>query len=226
MNFTVGVYDLFAYAIPGAAYLTVGGYIARRAGWQQAHHLPRATLATSLAFIALAYFVGQAVYRPAQLLDRQVLRRRASTDARTEFRARHSALSKRAFVDADMYLLLAAIHRDCPDNAAEVERFRAVGIGLRNVSPALGIGTFAALYDLVSGYGPRAASLSILVVLALATTSAQLGGNRLSRWAYSTTLEAAALIPGIDDVCRGRQPSGTVARHSSARLDDADPPSA
>lgn len=217
MSFAVGVYDLFAYSIPGAIYLALAGYLGERADWFDRDEIDLGSLSGLLAFVVVAYFVGQLAYRPAQRLSWAIRGTGAtSAAARGEFRQENAAIASRPFVAADHFLLLAAVQKHNPEAAADIAKFRAAGIMLRTATPAFVAGTVAALVEVVVGDQSRTAATVAAVVFALGAYLAFEGDLRLRMWSIKTTLQAACWIPGVDDVVLG------VSTASTADLDPDD----
>lgn len=208
MSFAVGVYDLFAYSIPGAVYLAIAGYVARRAGWYDVTTFDIASLPGLLVFIVAAYLTGQLVYRPTQTVGRRIRGRgRTSRAARDQFRAENTSVASRPFVDADIFLLLPAVQKHNPDAAADIGKFRASGIMLRATSPAFALGAVIAVVEVVLGHHPRLGAVTAASVLAGSSLLAFEGERRYRVWAIKTTLQAACWIPGVDEVVSGAPPT-------------------
>lgn len=198
MNLSLGVFDIFANAIPGSLYLLAGVYVSIRFGWLDTDQI--AGLDTTVAIIGalvVSYLLGQILAPGLRKLIEQVpLWQHPPGAVRREFMARNPALAARPFVNVDPMTLLAALRQESPDTAVDVDRSRATGIMLRSASPAFLAGTAIALVEAVAvrrlSAVAAALALAVLAVLALRE------GRKFSRWAHHYTLECAAWLPEVD----------------------------
>ncbi|WP_158885678.1 hypothetical protein [Amycolatopsis anabasis] len=209
MTFAIGIFDLFAYAIPGSLYLGLFGYLATRLHWIDAAAAGRTPVVLLIiAVVLLSYLLGFLAYPVGALADR-LAPRWYRHDPRETFLRREPALRNREFVRVHGFLLLSAVELHDREAAMDVSRLRASGLMLRNCSAPLLLGAVAAIVELIVG-GHRwfAAVSAVLLVAASGGTISQ--GRKLRRWAQSKTLELAAWIPDIDErirVMRGEGPA-------------------
>ncbi|HEV8557876.1 MAG TPA: hypothetical protein VGR06_15955 [Actinophytocola sp.] len=202
MTFAVGVFDLFAYTIPGSLYLGLAGYLVVRVGWVEPAELTGVPVVLLVIGAVLAsYLLGYMVYPVGAGVNRLVprLRRRR---AQSEFLRRVPEARDRGYITADRQLLLAAVQIHDKDVAIEVTRLRAAGLMLRNSAAPLALASLAALVELIVGRHPGPA-VAGMVVFAGAFASVMAGARRLTYWAYLKTLELGFWVPEIDEKLGG-----------------------
>ena len=195
MNLSIGIFDLFTNAIPGSIYLVATIYVAVRLGWVDVDDL--VGLDTTVALIGAtlaAYLLGQIVAPTLRRLAERLHPWNAALDAqRDEFCRRNPTMVGRAFLDADVFTLLAGIRQVSPEAASEVDRPRAQGLMLRSASPAFLIGALIAVVEAI-GQGRLVAVVAAAGLLALAALS-MYEGHKRTRWAHIHTYECAAWLP-------------------------------
>ena len=204
MNLSLGIYDVFANAIPGSLYLVAILYVSIRLGWIDLADLTGLDTTFALAGAALAsYLLGQALGSSLRrLVELLPLWRRSVDDVRAEFVERNPTLADRPLVEADHFTLLAGLRQRSPEAATEVDRSRAAGLMLRSASPAFLIGAVISFVEaIVSGRGAAVASGLGLVALAVLSLYE---GHKRSRWAYMHTFECAVWM--ADAGARVRSP--------------------
>jgi hypothetical protein len=205
VNIVVGVFDLFTYAIAGGLYLAVVGYIAGRLGLFDLGALNDVNgVLLVIGVVVLSYLCGILGYPLGALMNRLIPRRRKDPP-RAEFRRRNPGARDRDYVNADSFLLLAAISLHDLDVAAEVNRLRASGLMARNAGPALALAASTALVEVFTSGHPVPA-LVCAVVFAPASVLLILEGRRLGHMASIKTLELCFWLPDIDDRIRSAKP--------------------
>lgn len=198
VGITLGIFDLFAYAVPGSLYLGLFTYVAVRAGWIEQAWLRDGNTTLLLVGAALAsYLLGHVAYALGRLTRRIPRSRDTKADPREEFLRRVPAARGRPFVDADRPTLLAAIQIQHPEAAVEVVRLRAAGLMLSNAAPVLVLGALVALVEVFTGDPLPAAGAGVLLILS--ATASVLQADRLHLWANFKTLEVAFWMEGIDE---------------------------
>ncbi len=224
MNISFGIYDVFAYAVPGSLYLALGVFLADRIGWINPGHLGRVpTVILAAAIIVLSYLLGYVTYPLASVMDKALGLRKSSDEARADFIARVPGAKNRPYVQADMGLLKAAVEVFDLDQAQEVSRLRAVGIMTRNCSLPMII---ASVVSLVSAAQGRSVAISVvgIIVFAASGGAAIWNGRRFRHWANLKTLEICYWSADIDELVTSGQPSRRRAR-PPARSRKSEPPS-
>lgn len=198
MNITLGVYDLFAYAVPGSLYLALMTYIAER--FSQIDPLRVLTINTAVVIICagiLSYLLGHITYGLGYLLSRAYGRDKTMDDARREFVERVPTASGRPFLQTDRSLIQAAAELHESGASVEIGRLRAIGLMLRNCAPVFVLGALAELADLSTGSHPAAAACCI-VIFPLAAVGCLTQSVIMRHWANLKTLELAYWVPDID----------------------------
>lgn len=205
MNIAVGVFDLFAYSVPGSLYLTFLGYLVFRLDIAEpaaVFGLPGVLLL--IAAILLSYLLGYLAYPLGALADRLVPQRR-KRDPRAEFLRRSPSAKDRDYVRADPFLLLAALQLNNLDAGTEVIRLRATGLMLRNGAPPLLVGAIASVVEVFVGPRPLVAT-GCAVLLAVISLVLVTQGRKHGRWASIKTLEMCFWLPDIDERFRAGGP--------------------
>jgi hypothetical protein len=200
MNFSVGIYDLFAYAIPGTLYLALLVYVSDQLSWVAAEDL--AALPLPILIVAgtvLSYVLGHLTYPLGVVLDR-VPRGRADAAmaaVRRSFIERVPDDRAKALARADLFLIQAAAELRHPEAVAEVNRVRAVGLMVRNCAAAMLLALpVAALMTFVGDNRAFAATTAfLLAVLAFAGVRS---GQKLRGWAAAKTLEVCYWMSETD----------------------------
>ncbi|OLF18910.1 hypothetical protein [Actinophytocola xanthii] len=201
MNITVGIFDLFAYSVPGALYLALLAYLGFRLDLVEpaaVAGVPGVLLV--VAVVVLSYLLGYLAY-PVGALANRLLPRRRRRDPRAEFRRRNPAAQDRDYVGADPFLLLSGLQLHDADVAAEVVRLRASGLMLRNSAPPLLFAAVAAVVETFAGPRPVVAAVSAALFAAVSVVLlAQ--GRKIGHWASIKTLELCFWLPDVDERVR------------------------
>jgi hypothetical protein len=200
MSITLSVYDIFAYTIPGASYLTLLTYICTRLRWIQPERMLDGNATLLILGVALAcYLTGHISYPLGRQINHVVrIWRKSMDDAREEFVRRVPAAKNRPFLQADRSTLQAAVEVHGIDAGLEIVRLRAIGLMLGNVAPALALGAVTSLVEAIHGDSPTFAT-SCFAILSLAAAGSLWQAGRMSHWADMKTLELAFWVPGIDN---------------------------
>jgi hypothetical protein len=196
VSLTLGVFDLFTYAAPGAMYVALIAHIAIRLGWFDTDQVAGANTTLLLLGLLLAsYVLGHATYRLGSLLDLVTGRRFHSAAA--EFTDRIGTEQAGRLVSIHPALLLAAAEIHAKEAAIEVSRLRAVGLMLRNIAPATVFAAITAIVECLTGSSP-ALTITAAALLLAAAGSLLVQSGRLRRWAVIKTYEIAYWIPQVD----------------------------
>jgi hypothetical protein len=207
VSFTIGVFDLFTHAVPGALYLTLLGVVADRSGWIDAADVDTSTLPALLAAAIGSYLIGHLTYDLGMFLVRRTpWHRSMAAEARREFRRRNPMAEGHDYVDADLGLLRAGIELRSADGKAEIARVHAPGLMLLNCAPCLFLGALVA--GAVGAIDQSLAAACATGILTASSVAATFAGARLVRWAHLHTLELAFWMPDLGDFIAGQQPGG------------------
>ncbi len=198
MNFAIGVFDLFAYTIPGALYLAFFGYLGTKLHILTAASLGGVpTVVLVVVIVVLSFLLGYLAYPLGEALERVVPRRRTRNPAE-EFVRRMPAAKDLAFLKVSPHLLLGAIQLRDKEVAVDVTRLRASGLMVRNCAPPLLLGAVAAIVEIFAGRHPFvAAGMALLLLSASLTLVSQ--NRRLALWAGMKTFELCFWLPEIDE---------------------------
>ncbi|ANN22179.1 hypothetical protein SD37_32740 [Amycolatopsis orientalis] len=198
MNFVIGVFDLFAYTIPGALYVAFFGYLGTKLHILTAASIGGVpTVVLVVVIVVLSFLLGYLAYPLGDAMERIVPRRRQRNPAE-EFLRRMPSAGDRAFVRENPHLLLGALQLHDKEVAGDVTRLRASGLMVRNCAPPLLFGAIAAIVEIFAGKHPfLAAGIAVLLMFASITLIAQ--GRKLGLWAGMKTLELCFWLPEIDE---------------------------
>lgn len=203
MNLAVGIFDLFAYSVPGSLYLTLFGYLAFRLGIAE----PAAVFGAPgvllvIAVVLLSYLLGFLAY-PLGAVAHQVVPTRRHRDARAEFVRRTPVAGGRDYVRADPHLLVGALQVYDQEAAGDVHRLRASGLMLRNSAAPLLLAAVVAVVEAVTGPRPLVA-VTCAVLFAVTSVVLVTQARKLAEWASIKTLELCFWLPDIDERLGGK----------------------
>lgn len=208
MNITLGVFDLFAFAVPGSLYLGLLVYIGERLTWIDTSRIFHGNTALIvIAAVVLSYVVGHITYGVGYLFSRIFhMWNKSLADATDDFLERVPTAQGRPFLQADRSILQAVIELHQVGAAVEISRLRAIGLMLRNSAPVFFLGAIVAMIDAATGYHPIIAGCCV-VIFALAAMSCLERGAMMRHWANTKTLQYAFWIPDIDSRLNPSKPS-------------------
>jgi hypothetical protein len=214
VSITLGIFDLFAYAVPGSIYLGLGTYVAIRLGWLDGELLRHGnTTLLVIGGVLVSYLVGHVSYVLGRAAGHLHPGWRDQMDAaRATFVERVPAAANRAYVAVDRALLQAAVEVHHHDASLELARLRAVGLMLRNAAPAFGLAALASFVEIGTGRAAPAAFAAILLTAAAIISFSQ--GHTLALWANMKVLEVAFWIDDIDTIASA--PTAPAATWTSA----------
>jgi len=208
MSISLGLFDVFTYIVPGSLYLALIVYLAEKFSWIEIGQLKNVPcLVLFGGILIICYLLGFVADPLAAQLDKRMefWKARYREDAKEIFKTRAPGAVHRAYVKADLYLLLAAAETSQKEAALEISRFRATGLMLRNCSvPFLGA-CIVSVAEAIAGIRP-AATILCAVFFAAAVLSCIGQGKRLREWANMKTLDICYWIPGIDEMVLGQNP--------------------
>jgi len=207
VSFTLGLYEVFAYSLPGGAYAALLAYLADRFGWlpQPLPFKDDAGIAL-LILVGLSYALGHLAYGAGLWLERE-LRPRLSPPrwrgtgtrverSRTWFLERSPQAADRPYMRVDPSLLYAAIQVFNRQAAVEVERLHVGSVMLRGLAPPMFAAAAVALAEAVAHGRWGIAGLA----LALAGTgmACWLLHDQRSRWVERKVYEIVYWMPEVD----------------------------
>jgi hypothetical protein len=204
VTIALGIWDLLALGIPGALQLALLGYIAVRMQWINLEAVLKEP--SGLLFVAIAvlsYLLGHLFYMPGKVFDgltRRSLQRRHE-QVRRNFVQRTPAARDCAFLDADVYLLHAAIELKAREVASEISRLLAASLMMRNSVVPLVQAALVALVELYLRHYPSHA-LVAAIGFGTAAIASVLRSIRIRGWALSKAYEIAFWMPEIEQQLR------------------------
>lgn len=204
MNFTLGFFDLFTYTTVGSVYLIVAGYAAQRLSWIELSDVDTVnTTVLLLGLVVMSYLLGHISFGLGRFIDHLIPRRKSRVAAARE-RFTHRVSSDRAkrVAEVEPFLLLAAIEVYAKDAAVEVNRLRAVGLMLRNITPAIMLAAGVSLAEFIGGARPAPAVAGSLL-FTLGAWGLLWQGRRFGEWAVAKTFEISYWIAEIDGLLPG-----------------------
>lgn len=206
MRLSLGIFDVFTYAIPGSLYLALGVYLGARLDWlgtEELGHLPAVLLISGI--VVISYLVGHLTYFVGSLVDRAFpFWRRTPDESCRQFLQQVPAASGRPYIWAHGPILLAAVERHDKDAAQEISRLRATGLMLRNCCFPLLAGCVIAVVEAVVGGNPPVAVVCA-VMLGVGGLAAVPENQKLRHWAVLKTLETCFWLPEVDAGLQPRQ---------------------
>jgi hypothetical protein len=198
VNFALSVYDVFAYAIPGAQYVGVAAYVLLRTGWVRPDDAGISGTALLLIAILASYLLGHATYPLHHLTDRLVPRwRRTEDDARREFAETMPDAAGRPFLTVPRAVLFTAIETRSPEPAVDIKRLAAMSLMCRGSVTPLLLAAAIGLVEIGLGTNPVLGVLAALVFGALAFGALR-HGQQAAHWGTKKCLEVAYWMPDTE----------------------------
>ncbi|HET8660349.1 MAG TPA: hypothetical protein VFM55_15285 [Micromonosporaceae bacterium] len=209
MTFTIGIFDLFTYAIPGSLYVALVTYMSLRLQLTTVDELA-SSMPTALLIIVVAtasYVLGHVSYSVGLVVDKVLpLWRRESLNARKVFAVRMPGCANSAILRSGYGLLRAAVEMRDREVAAEITRLRAVGLMLRNLTVPLVLAFVLAVVEAALG-GHRVEALTVAAVALLAASGAAWRSFTLRHWSDLKTLEVCFWIPDLNQTLEAGMPT-------------------
>ena len=199
MSFTFGVFDVFTYAATGSLYVSCLAYALDRLGWIRVEQFSDSnTTVLLLGLLLVSYLLGHMAYWLGEVIDHVIPGRRDGyARARERFILQLPTDRGRRLANLPPHLLLGGIEIHAREASQEVTRLRAVGLALRNASPAMLLAAIIAVLEVFASERPLVAGSATVLFLVAAWAVAQ-RGRALRAWAVMKTLELAYWIPEID----------------------------
>ena len=135
MNISIGIYEFFAYTVPGAFFLLIALYGGVIFGWVEPElaWLEKAWLLALVVFVALSYVVGLLMYPVCLPWNKLFLVKGLNKQALEK--AKQMRQEMELNISEREWLLLVSFLKDKnPDRAAEIERLNAFNLMLRSIS--------------------------------------------------------------------------------------------
>jgi len=191
MSLTIGIYDLFAYTIPGFLYLFVINEFFRLIGWNYLQ-LNRIRQGDSLILVTFAilcaYITGHLFDFFAQWFNRLLSSRKPPEVALTRIAERFPTFGVK-FGSRDWEVLLALLRQRAHEYSNVIETYGATSILHTNICFGLLLLAMLQIYQMILGYSPVALAVTIgIVVLCYA---AYRRSRMFSVWFYREIYEAS-----------------------------------
>lgn len=192
MSVSLGIFDIFANAIPGLFYLFVFNEIAKVVGIRSMDFASIDNLG-SIAVVALvAYILGHVMdYFSYRVWDRIFHRRPHWLKGHENFVNLYSSL-KTKFQPTEGSLLFSILRYERPEAALEIERYRVIGTMLRNISFASGIFALLELF-LAFRNGFSLPDLFAVIIALVVSSVALRRGDRFSALYYQLVFEYSVI---------------------------------
>ena len=201
MSFALGVFDVFAYMLPGSLYVTVVGYVLVRLNrWDVLPWLAANVLTAVLLAAVLSFFVGHLSYGFGRWANRLVpgYERRGVGGVRADFLRRNPTAAGRRYLELDPFLLLAKIQLSDGEVATEISRLRSFGLMLRHSFPPLSALAVVCVVEAVAAPSHRWPALAGVLLFGASAYGALSQGREKMEWAVTKTLEVAYWVEGAD----------------------------
>jgi len=192
MSVRIGIYDFFAYTIPGSLYLTTIAYLCSTLGLIQIDSQVLSALSTLQVILLaiLAYTIGLVLDPIAKQWYRLFKPKDLSKTVLDEFKQAHPELNVK-FGTNDWPIIFAYLRQESDEIAHNIERLNATNIMLRNLSFNLVILSAIQMVRLLQAnfYVLDVILLAVFVVLSLISGRESV---RFARWFYSGQYQAIA----------------------------------
>lgn len=189
MSFSVGVYDLFAYTIPGFFYLFIGNEILKSFRFSHLNYQDISNPTTVVLLIFAAFVFGHVMDFVADKWKSFLEKEKVATLAIDALKRNFPDLNVK-FQPNERSILFAIIRRNHDDIAATIDRNKAVSILFQNVSLGfLLYAVFLVVQMLLSGYALNNLVFSIMSIIMSVATRQQ--GRMFNLWFNSLIFEVA-----------------------------------
>ena len=217
MTFALGIYDLFAYSIPGFLYMSVFGYIANRVGWiafdlKDLKDVPSLLIVLGVAIAA--YLIGHVTWPLSRLVDRLSHRLWPWPDAAKIILERDPDVEKIGYLRHSRFLLQARAELTNREVASEISRMRAIGLMLRNCTIPLLIASMCAVVELAVGEQKMFAGV-LATLLFLAALGAGIQSRTMGQWSILKTFELSYWTFAPDEAKKAPGPIADGLHHAT-----------
>ena len=200
MSLTIGIYDFFAYTIPGAFYLMVAAYAAALFGKVQVDvaQVNDLSLLSALILAGVAFVAGFLI-DPLTKPWVKLFRKRDPTVAGYQSYLKNCSTFKATFVADDWRIMINCVRFRSRETADRSERFNALNIMLRNVGFGLLLlaGVYVLYFLLIAA---NFWNLALAAACLWLSVVAEQESAKYSKWFYSSIFQAAAAL-SLDDHC-------------------------
>jgi hypothetical protein len=191
VTFTLGIFDLFTYAIPGSLQLAFFAYLAVRLEVVDSgavSSVPGWIMAIGVA--VASYLLGHVTFLASALVDKVYRRPKDGADAWRAVSVDAAEAGERRLRYVNPMLLMAGAELRDREVAAEIARLRATGLMLRSAVVPTCFAALAAFAEAVVGpWHLFAGALGLLFVICAAAFARH--GQQLRFWANTKTYQIA-----------------------------------
>ena len=199
MSIRIGIYDFFAYTIPGTLYLIATVYICHTAGLCTVDRQWLHSISTveAILFALVGYVVGLLLDPLAKRWYGLFKPKNLSKAMLDEFVRKHPTFAIK-FGGDDWYIVLSHLRRVSDETAYNIERLNATNILLRNVSFLSLILILTQVWRMIIQFSWI--ELILGIVFAISTLISAKEGVKYTKWFYSSQYEslAAYSVTAID----------------------------
>ncbi len=189
LSFSVGVYDLFSYTIPGILYLFVGNESMRVLGFPYLKYTDISTPINIALLIFAAFILGHALDFVADKWKRLGEKKNVSTRAVEILKSNYPDLNIK-FQPNERALLFAFIRRNHDDIKSTLDRTKAISILFQNIS--LGLLLYAAfLFITMLGVGYKSSDFAFLIASLVLSFVTRQRSRMFNLWFNSLVFEVA-----------------------------------
>lgn len=190
MSFQLSIYDFFAYTIPGGLYVLLITYLLDSFTGKRFTFPPIESISffQTLIFVAVAYLAGLVIDRIAVFWYRIFEPNQLADVVLDRFKKDHPYLEFK-FQGKHWPILLAYLQREKPESTAEIHRFNALHIMLKNASFGF-IVLSAAELILCFYHGFVWEHLLVGIAMTVASIISARQAVRFKRWFFSANFEA------------------------------------
>jgi len=191
VTFTLGIFDLFTYAIPGSLQLAFFAYLAVRLDLLDAGavaSVPGWIVAIGVA--VASYLLGHVTFLASALVDKAYRRPKDGADAWRAVSVDATEAGDRRLRYVNPMLLMAGAELRDREVAAEIARLRATGLMLRSAVVPTSFAVLAAIVEAIAGpwHLPAAALAPLFGICAVCFAR---HGQQLRFWANTKTYQIA-----------------------------------
>ena len=219
MSIRIGLYDFFAYTIPGAFYLLTIGYLTYTLSIWNVNFQALKDFATAATLIAItiAYMLGILLDQFARFWQRLFTSRHAELDVLEKFRKNFPNLDIKVQPN-DGGILRAYIKKTDTDTASAIEKNGATRTMLRNISLNFFILFIIFLVQTIVSSQLQLITATLGIVSLVFSFSAGKQVARYDEWYYALTYEsiiASSLSPS--DFVEKKKRTSTKSKNSGER---------
>jgi hypothetical protein len=189
LSFSVGVYDLFSYTIPGILYLFVANEVIRTLGFPYLKYQDVTSPAAIVLVVCAAFILGHVMDFVADRWKELGEKKKVSTQAVEILKRNYPDLDIK-FQPKERAVLFAVIRRTHNDITATLDRNKAISILFQNVSLGL---LLSAIYFLINMFanGYSSISLALLIVSTVLSLVIRQRSRMFNLWFNSLIFEVA-----------------------------------